>query len=180
MKGRVLLSPKGLKIRPTSDQVRGAIFNIIGQDLSGLRVLDLFAGTGSLGFEALSRGALFSLFVDNSQQSVNLIKKNLSLCGCCGLGTVLRADLNKGIPRNHPLLKEPFDLVFLDPPYGKGYIPSLLEEISTGKILSSVSRVVAESSKSERLPVSMGSLEMSNSKLFGDTRITLYTYEKKR
>ena len=73
-KNRVLASPKGLKIRPTTDQVREAIFNIIGQDLSGLKVLDLFAGTGSLGLESLSRGALSALFIDSSQQSLDLIK----------------------------------------------------------------------------------------------------------
>jgi 16S rRNA (guanine966-N2)-methyltransferase len=78
VRGRRLESPKGMAIRPTSDRVREAIFNIIGQDLSGLNVLDLFAGTGSLGIEALSRGALHALFVDNSQKSINLIKKNLA------------------------------------------------------------------------------------------------------
>lgn len=180
IKGRVLASPRGVKIRPTTDKVREAIFNIIGQDLSGLRVLDLFAGTGSLGFEALSRGALYSFFIDNSQQSINLIKKNLVLCGYRGSGTISKADLNKGIPRNHPLLRDTFDLVFLDPPYQRGYISPLLYKISAGTMLSPISRVVAESSKTEILPVSTKKLEMTDTRLFGDTRITVYTYETKQ
>ena len=93
VRGRILASPQGLKIRPTTDRVREAIFNIIGQDLSGLKVLDLFAGTGCLGLEALSRGALSALFIDNSQQAIKLIKKNLALCGYQTSGTVLRRDL---------------------------------------------------------------------------------------
>ena len=93
VKARILASPKGLIIRPTTDQVREAIFSIIGQNLSGLKVLDLFAGTGSLGLEALSRDALFSFFIDNSQQSISLIKKNIALCEYQNSAFILKMDL---------------------------------------------------------------------------------------
>jgi 16S rRNA (guanine966-N2)-methyltransferase len=176
-KSRVLSSPKGLKIRPTTDQVREAIFNIIGQDLSGLKVLDLFAGTGSLGLESLSRGALSALFIDSSQQSVNLIKKNLAICGYEGSGAVLRKDLGRGIPLNHPLIKGIVDLVFLDPPYRNKIIPFLLEELSTEEVVSSGSLVVAESSKNEELPVSVKNFQMVDTRLYGITRISIYEYE---
>lgn len=179
-KGRILASPKGLKIRPTTDQVREAIFNIIGQDLSGVKVLDLFAGTGSLGLESLSRGALRALFIDSSQQSVDLIKKNLALCGYQGSGAVLRRDLGRGIPLNHPLIKEVVDLVFFDPPYRNNIISSLLEELSTKEVVSSGSRVVAESSKSETPPASVENFQMVDTRLYGDTRISVYQYEGKQ
>jgi 16S rRNA (guanine966-N2)-methyltransferase len=180
VKGRRLASPKGLNIRPSSDQVREAIFNIIGQDLSGLRVLDLFAGTGSLGLEALSRGAHRAVFIDYSQKSINLIKQNLGLCGYQGSGVVLRRELRKARRRGPFPLKEKFDLVFLDPPYGKNLIPFLLEELSANEILSPRSRVVAESSKNERLPRLLGNLEMGDTRIYGDTRISIYACEVKK
>ncbi len=174
VKGRLLESPRGLNIRPTTDRVREAIFSIIGQNLSGLKVLDLFAGTGSLGLEALSRGALHTVFIDNSQQSVNLIKKNLALCGYQDFGAVLRRDLVKGIPRSHPLLKGNFDLIFLDPPYEKNFIIPLLEKLSTTDVLSSRSRVVAELSKNDNLAVSFANLKMVDTRIYGDTKINIY------
>jgi 16S rRNA (guanine966-N2)-methyltransferase len=179
-KGRILASPRGLKIRPTTDRVREAIFNILGQDLSGLKILDLFAGTGCLGLEALSRGALSALFIDNSRQAIKLIKKNLALCGYQTSGTVLRSDLRKGIPRKHPLIEGPSDLVFLDPPYWNKLIPSLLDEISKKGVISFGSRVVAESSKSENPQVSVENLQMVDTRSYGDTRISIYTYEVKK
>ena len=180
LKGRALASPRGLKIRPSSDLVREAIFNILGQDLAGLKALDLFAGTGGLGIETLSRGAHLALFIDISPQSIKLINRNLALCGYESSGFVLKRDLRKGIIRSHHLLKDVFDLVFLDPPYRKDFIPPLLEELSTKGFLSSESCVVAESSKGEKLPVSIKGLQMTDTRSYGDTRISIYAYEVKR
>jgi 16S rRNA (guanine966-N2)-methyltransferase len=177
LKGHLLVSPRGLGIRPTSDQVREAIFNIIGQDLHGLKVLDLFAGTGILGLETLSRGASNVVFADISLQSIKLIRKNLALCEHQDSGIIIRRDLRNGIRRIHILSKQLFDLVFLDPPYGKNFIPQLLSELSTMDILSNRSRVVAESSKTENLPVSFDNLERVDTRLYGDTKISVYAYE---
>lgn len=177
LKGRLLVSPRGLGIRPTSDQVREAIFNIIGQDLHGVKVLDLFAGTGILGIETLSRGASSVVFVDISPQSIKLIRKNLALCEHQDSGVIIRRDLRKGIRRIHILSKQVFDLVFLDPPYGKNFIPLILSGLSTMDILSNRSRVVAESSKTEKLPVHFESLEMVDARSYGDTKISVYAYE---
>ena len=177
LKGRLLASPKGMDIRPTSDQVREAIFNIIGQFLPKVKVLDLFAGTGSLGLETLSRGSSYVVFIDNSPQSIRLIQKNVALCGHQGTNVILKQDLRKGIKRIHHLLKETFDLVFLDPPYGKNFIPLILGEIQTMGILSFKSRIVAESSKTEKLPVSFENLEMVDARSYGDTKISVYAYE---
>ena len=179
VKGRRLASPKGLNIRPTTDKVREAIFNIIGHDFSGLRVIDLFAGTGSLGLEALSRGAFSVTFIDYSGQAIKLIKRNLLLCGYQTSGIIIKKDLRNGLPRKHAIMKEKFDLVFLDPPYRKGFAPFLLQEISTRLIISSNSRVIIETSKNEVLPVSYENLEIVDTRLYGDTKISIYTYEAK-
>jgi 16S rRNA (guanine966-N2)-methyltransferase len=178
-RSRPLVSPKGLNIRPTSDPVKEAVFNIIGQDLSGLNVLDLFAGTGSLGLEALSRNALQVVFIDHSKQAINLIKKNLSLSGYLSSARVLRRDLRKGIPWNHPYLNQSFDLIFLDPPYGEGLVPLLLKELCRQDHLSPEFRVVAESSIVDNLPVSFGNIEMIDDRQYGKTRISIYLHRAK-
>jgi 16S rRNA (guanine966-N2)-methyltransferase len=175
-KGRRLSAFQGSQIRPTSDKVREAIFNLIGQDAQGVRVLDLFAGTGSLGIEALSRGASRVIFVDNSHHSIELVKRNLSLCGYESLGHVLKKDLARGLPKRCEMMKGEIDLVFTDPPYGKGHLPPVLRELSDKEILASPSIVVAETSKTEALPARLGKLELVKTRIYGDTKISLYYY----
>ncbi len=176
MKGRHLAPLKGLSIRPTSDRVREAIFNLLGQDVRDLKVLDLFAGTGSLGIEALSRGASRALFVDNSGRSLKLIEKNLALCGYGPLGSILKKDLIRGLPGKISPLKKKIDLVFIDPPYGKKLIPPLLEELCDKEILAAPSVVVAESQKTDKLPVTIGDLQLADSRTYGDTKISMFHY----
>jgi 16S rRNA (guanine966-N2)-methyltransferase len=176
-KGRLLVPIKGLNIRPTSSKVRESIFNIIGQDVSGLRILDLFAGTGCLGIEALSRGASWALFIDNMYRSIELIKKNLVICGFEKSGFVLKKDLLMGLPLGHPLLKEGIDLMFIDPPYGKNIIPPILEKISEGKILTSSAIVVTESLKGDNLPVRVKKLVLLDSRIYGETKLNIYQSE---
>lgn len=175
-RGRVLATVKGRNIRPTSDRVREAIFNLIGQDVTGFDVLDLFAGTGCLGIEALSRGAQRALFIDSSLQSVKLIRKNVAMCGFEHVGSVLKKDLTKGLPWKHPLMNRKFDLFFIDPPYKKMIIPPLLMEISERDILASPSIVVAESSKADRLPRTLEKLLLATSRTYGETKISIYHY----
>ena len=175
-KGRLLGSLKGLKIRPSSDRVKEAIFNLIGHDVAGFKVLDLFAGTGSLGLEALSRGASWALFIDNSQQSIKLIKKNLTLCGYEPSGFIFKKNLIRGLPWKHPLMEKKFDLVFIDPPYGKNLILPLLKELSDRELLVPPSIVVAESSKADMLPSIIGELRLVNMRAYGETRISIYHY----
>jgi len=176
VRGRLLASLRGWNIRPTSDRVREAIFNLIGQDVSGFKVLDLFAGTGCLGIEALSRGASRALFIDNSIQSIKLIKKNLARCGYESLGSVLKKDLTKGLPQKHLLIKQKFDLIFLDPPYEKRMIPPLLGELSDRDILASPSIAVAECFKTEILPEVLGGLQMVSFRTYGETKISIYHF----
>lgn len=174
-KGRILAGlPKDTAIRPTSDRVREAVFSILGQHLTGLRVLDLFSGTGGLGLEALSRGAQRAVFIDHSRQSIELIHKNIRLCGYGPWSMVLKADLNHGIPRRAMMQEVPFHLIFLDPPYRWDRIPSLLKHHHTGKVLAPGGRVVAETAKTVTLPERLGPLNAMDTRTYGDTRITLY------
>ena len=118
---RTLATPKSQAIRPTADRLREALFNILthayGDPVSGARVLDLFAGTGALGIEALSRGAAFALFVDDAADARALLRENVAALGLGGTARIFRRDATKLGPV-YPL--EPFTLAFLDPPYGKG------------------------------------------------------------
>jgi len=177
VKGRRLASIQGLDIRPTSDLVREAIFNLIGQDILGIKVLDLFAGTGSLGIEALSRGAIEALFIDKSIQAIKQINKNLQRCGFEAAGSIIKKDLGRGLPRNRAFLKRRFGLVFMDPPYGQALIAPLLKELSDRKMLSPASIVVTESSKIDMLPAELGALQRVNGRTYGETRINIYHYE---
>jgi 16S rRNA (guanine966-N2)-methyltransferase len=121
LRGRTLVAPKSQAIRPTADRLRETLFNILmhayGDPVSGARVLDLFAGTGALGIEALSRGAAFALFVDDGADARALLRANVEALGLGGVTRIFRRDATKLGPA-HPI--EPFSLVFLDPPYGKG------------------------------------------------------------
>jgi 16S rRNA (guanine966-N2)-methyltransferase len=177
VKNRSLAHLKGSDIRPTSDRVREAIFDLIGQELADRNVLDLFAGTGSLGLEALSRGAAAALFVDRSLKAIHLIKKNVELCGFGHCTSVMRRDLRKGFPKSHPFLQEIFDLVFMDPPYREGFIPMVMMNLSHSMFLASGSLLVTESSKSECPEAVTGPFVMRDSRSYGDTRITIYSYE---
>jgi 16S rRNA (guanine966-N2)-methyltransferase len=176
-RGRRLASFQGSRIRPTSDKVRGAIFNLLGQDMTGFRVLDLFAGTGALGIESLSRGATEAFFVDCSPEALQLVRRNLSLCGYEGAGVLLRKDLSRGIPFEQFPVESGFDLVFADPPYRKGLLLPVLQGLSGMGILSSTGAFVAESSREETLPENAGRLSLAKDRVYGDTRVFIYTSE---
>ncbi|MBW1803440.1 MAG: 16S rRNA (guanine(966)-N(2))-methyltransferase RsmD [Deltaproteobacteria bacterium] len=175
-KGRQLSALRGHKIRPSSERVREAIFNIIGQDLADINVLDLFAGSGILGIEALSRGAAGSLFIDRSQQSVGLIRKNLTLCGFEKSGAVLKRDLSRGLPWKHEMMRRKFGLVFIDPPYGKKMITPILDDLWGKNFLDTPAIVVAESSKCDTLPETFGAIHLALMRIYGETKLTVYHY----
>ncbi|MDD5203808.1 MAG: 16S rRNA (guanine(966)-N(2))-methyltransferase RsmD [Desulfobacterales bacterium] len=175
-RGIRLASFKGERIRPTSDRVREAIFNLIGQYTIGLRVVDLFAGTGALGIEALSRGARRVVFVDNSPESLKLIRRNLALCGYESASTLLKKDLTRGLPAVRDLGQEGVDLVFADPPYKKGYLLPILSELSVSSFLSSRATIVAEAGREEHLPDTVGNLSLAKTRVYGDTKICIYFY----
>ena len=173
IRGRVLAAPKNLEIRPSSSKVREAIFNIIGQDLSGSRVLDMFSGTGVLGIEALSRGATLADFVDDAKQSLALIKKNLALCGYEHSGRIYKWNLTKGLPRNHLFLETTYDLAFLDPPYRSGPAAGLMEELAVSEQLAPGALIVLESGKTVETRHAL-SLPLIETRIYGDTKLSIY------
>src|SRR5262245_53575423 len=121
LRGRALAAPKSQAIRPTADRLRESLFNILahayGDPVSGARVLDLFAGTGALGLEAMSRGAAFALFIDDGAEARALLRENVEALGLGGATRIFRRDATR---LGDPGKLEPFSLAFLDPPYGKG------------------------------------------------------------
>ena len=173
IRGRVLAAPKNLEIRPSSNKVREAIFNIIGQDLSGSRVLDMFSGTGLLGIEALSRGATLAVFVDDAKQSLSLIKKNLARCRYENSGQICKWDLSKGLPEKGPYLDVTYDLVFLDPPYRRHLAAGLIEELSASARLAPGALIVLETGKTAETKHVLP-LHLLETRIYGDTKLSIY------
>jgi 16S rRNA (guanine966-N2)-methyltransferase len=160
-KGRTLHSPRGGATRPTSDKVRGAIFNVLG-DVEGLRVLDLFAGTGALGIEALSRGAANAAFVDTD---TTVVERNLALIDADG--RAFKRDALRWLAQ----ADDRYDLVFLDPPYSSApHLGEPLTRLLTG-VLSKNARIVTESDK--RSPLELG-FPLEFERDYGDTRIRIH------
>lgn len=183
-RGRKLISP-GAKcgkneIRPTSDRAREALFNILGSDVCGARVLDLFAGTGALGLEALSRGADSALFIDKSQSAIGMINKNIQLTGFSDKGTILKRDLSKkNFLDSKDIPGEGFSLVFMDPPYRTNLAEELLSLLGRGSYVVRQGVVVAESSVTVQLPEKTGLLKCYDKRQYGDTAFWLYLLQNK-
>lgn len=171
LRSRSLQSPPDRATRPTAARIREAVFSIVGQDLQGCAVLDLFAGAGTLGVEAASRGAGPILFVENSAAHGRLIQENAALIDDLAEWRLLRADALNLRP---PLQEAPFDLVFLDPPYGRGLAVRALERLGEGTLLADDALVVVEVEKREELPTVAGCLEQEQRRRYGGTDIALY------
>ncbi|MBQ6496692.1 MAG: 16S rRNA (guanine(966)-N(2))-methyltransferase RsmD [Firmicutes bacterium] len=169
-KGRKLNSPENYAIRPTSDKAKEALFSILTAEIYGARVLDLFAGTGSLGIEALSRGAEYCVFADASRASLNLIKSNLEHCKVEEETRVLAGDYRKVLAN----LNEPFDIILLDPPYGKGLIPDAIRLISEGDLLKEGGVIIAEHRKEEDLPETIGKYQKEKDRRYGIVKLSIY------
>lgn len=173
-KGRALVAPRGADTRPTSDRLRETIFNILehgGYPLAGVRVLDLFAGTGALGFEALSRGAAYALFVEESAAARAAIHANIETLGLEGATKIFRRDATHlgAMPAG---AGGPFELIFLDPPYGMGLVLPALESLQAGSWLSKRAILVIETGADEALALP-SCLTQQDSRVYGDTRLIL-------
>lgn len=174
LRGRNLATPAHEGLRPTSDRVRESVFNILahgvdGFSLEGARVIDLFAGTGALGIEALSRGAAYCLFVEESADARALIRRNVEAFGLQGVTRIFRRDATELGPAGNI---EPFTLAFLDPPYGKGLGERALASLQGGGWLAPGAVVVLEerADAAVQLP---GQIEQTDLRKYGDTQILI-------
>jgi len=170
-KGRKLFSPKGNSIRPTADRARQALFNILAERIVDSTVVDLFAGTGAFGIEALSRGAASALFVDQSTVALQLVRKNLDLCGLSDSATIIRRDLSRGLS----FLDGSFDCIFCDPPYGKGLAGGVLVETEHQEILKQNGLLILEERSGVALPQNQGDLTLFDQRRYGDTNFWFYS-----
>ena len=179
LKGRRLQAPEDGRVRPTSDRIREALFNVLAHadfgefSLQDARVLDLFAGTGALGLEALSRGGSFALFVDDDATSRGLIRTNAETLGLTGRTKIYRRDATRLGPRASSA-GPAFDLVFIDPPYGKGFGERALADLLGGDWLSPHALVVLEEDKSADVPVPPGFVELDR-RSYATTQVIIMT-----
>lgn len=156
--------------RPTTECVKEALFSMIQFEIEDKKILDLFAGSGQLGIEALSRGARYCVFVESNRNAKEVLQNNISKCGFDNNSQIVFSDALSYLSR-----KENFDVVLLDPPYKQGYIEKCMKSLENS--LSEDGIVVCETSKEEVLPQSFGTLKMDRERFYGKTKLTLYRKE---
>ncbi len=169
-RGRRLKTPEGQDIRPTTDNVKESVFNILQFDIEGRRVLDLFAGTGQLGIECLSRGAREAVFIDADRDAVKIVKENLKTCGFSA--PVLQQDALSFLNNCGK-----FDLVFIDPPYDAGLYEPVLEKINSVDILSDGGIILCESRRETVLPEMRRPYYKKKEYRYGRVKLSLYAKE---
>jgi 16S rRNA (guanine966-N2)-methyltransferase len=175
LKGKKLHSLQGPTIRPTADRLRESIFNILSHRVQKAMVLDLFAGTGALGIEALSRGAESAVFVDNNPGAITVIKRNIKSCSFDKHARIIRWDIKK----NLNCLKSAgtaFDLVFLDPPYNQSMVKPALFNLEQTRSLEKGARIVVEHSPLEPIPEELFMFEIEDQRRYGKTVVSFLTY----
>ena len=169
-RGRRLKTPEGQDIRPTTDNVKESVFNILQFDIEGRRVLDLFAGTGQLGIECLSRGAREAVFIDADRDAVKIVRENLKTCGFSA--PVLQQDALSFLNNCGK-----FDLVFVDPPYDAGLYEPVLEKINSVDILSDGGIILCESRRETVLPEMRKPYCKKKEYRYGRVKLSLYAKE---
>ena len=174
LKGKKLATPKGTDIRPSADRLREAVFNILANSLQGATVLDLFAGTGAFGIEALSRGAIYSVFIDNKKKALALLNRNIFACKLNGQSRIIQWDITKNINciQDH---QPPFDVVFMDPPYERGNLAKALLQLHLSRSLNQGARVIVEHSINEALPKDLRCFVFDDRRRYGKTLVTFLT-----
>lgn len=168
-KGMTLKAPKGTVTRPTSDRVKESLFSIIGARVEGARVLDLFAGTGGLGIEALSRGARSAIFVEKDRAAIQCIRDNLTKTKLDDRSIVIRSGR---LPDRNRLGDEPLDIIFADPPYEQHFVARLLKWAEVEPPLRPGSLFVIEHSNKEEMPSDLKKFLVDQERIYGQTRLT--------
>ncbi|MCX8130024.1 MAG: 16S rRNA (guanine(966)-N(2))-methyltransferase RsmD [Clostridia bacterium] len=172
-KGHKLKTLKGDNTRPTSDRVKESLFNIIAEYVYDAEVLDLFAGTGNLGIEALSRGAKFAFFVDKSNECLSIIKENLNHTKLSDKSSVLVGEVGSVIKKLADNNKK-FDIIFLDPPYNRNLVEETLNFVVNSGIIKDNTIIVAERDKDDAVPEHIGPLKLARNQKYGDTILSFY------
>ena len=177
-KGRALKAVPGNTTRPTTDKVKEAIFNMIGPYFDGGVALDLFAGSGGLGIEALSRGLEKAIFIDRDSKAIQIIRENINVCQLEGKSEVYRNDADRALKA---LIKREisFDYIFLDPPYKLQQLVSLMEKMDEHGLVHNGSMIVCEHSHQVELPASIGGLTQVRHERYGIIAITIFLKEQK-
>ena len=175
LKGKKLHTLPGTRTRPTSDRLRETLFNIIGGRIKNACVLDLYAGSGALGIEALSRKARFALFIDNDRQAMAVIKKNLQSCNLDGQSKTILWDIRKNLNCMMPM-PEMYDMVFMDPPYLTGMIPDTLRNLEKSNKLAAASSLVVEHASREPVSVDSTGFTVTDHRSYGKTSVTFLRY----
>jgi len=174
-KGNILKSPKDLSVRPTSEKVREALFDILGASVEETFFLDLFAGTGAVGIEALSRGVKNVIFIEKEQKCIKIIRDNLKKTENSQNAVVYKIDFLSGLKllaRRNILL----DFIFLDPPYNRGLVNISLLEISKLHILRHNGLLIAQHYKKEKIMENLNNLRLYNQRRYGECYLSFYEY----
>jgi len=174
-RGFNISAPRGSEVRPTSDRVRSAVFQLIEGAVEGATVLDLYAGTGAMGIEALSRGASSVVFVEQNPRMCRVISRNLVATGFSERGRIRRAKVEGSLHS----LGGPFGVALLDPPYGLPGVSQVLAELDDLGLIATDGTVVVEHSRRESFNQIYGKLHKFDSRRYGDTVVSLYTFEAK-
>lgn len=176
VRGLKLNTPKNEDVRPTTDRVKESLFNIINPYIMESDVLDLFAGTGSLGIECLSRGANKCVFVDVSKESISIVKSNIKKARVENESTVLNLDFKDAINKLK-IQNNKFDVIFMDPPYYKNMFIDALEKIAEVSLLKEDGIIIIEHDAKDKFPEEVKNLTQTKSKKYGNTALTFYTLE---
>ncbi len=175
-KGRRLKSLKGMETRPTMDRTKESLFNIISERIPGCRFLDLYAGTGAIGIEAVSRGADKAVFIEKNPRAVKIIRDNLELTGLSGRAEIFCTDADNAVLML-TRKKELFDIIYLDPPYGRELIRKSIDLICRNMILRSGGLIITESGKLDLLPERISCFRMFRQQKYGDTMLSFFRME---
>jgi len=171
--GIYLETPQGMKTRPTSDRAKEALFSILGEVFSGKKVLDLYSGTGSLGLEALSRGAKSCVFVDRGRKAVENINRNIKKCKLDKGATVLCMDVVKSLDLKD-IVREKYSCIFMDPPYDKELLTCTIEKISENDIMAKNGMLIVEHSETEVPPEEIADFRCSGRRRYGAVNFSFY------
>lgn len=175
LRGRRLIAPRGRKVRPTADRIREAVFNILTGTCRGACVIDLFAGTGALGLEALSRGAESAVFIDIDRVAVDVIRRNILTCGMASRGQAVRWDIRRNLNCLQGLVRTA-NLVFMDPPYGQGLAAHALDHLHRDRLLSPDAHLVIEQALNEPTAVLEGPYRLADQRRYGKTLVSFLAY----